>query len=561
MADKAADDHMERLSQLAAGRSSFEQVWRQVARVAAPDAVDFAGSGTLGATGIRHNQHQPLAAHRSKQIYDVTAINAVDRLASGIEALVAPQAEYWHGLEVTNWARRVGSKATDEEKAWLEAQRNLMFTLRYDADSGFVPAFQTAIRRTIAFGNAFVWLDESFDEFSMFRYQHIPLAECYIATDAQDIMTTWYRYYSLTAEQAKGFFKEKLSPQIARAAESPVDKDKQFRFARCIHPSADYNEGSSPFAYKSVHVDCENRSIVGTRGFFEMPVIDFRWLPEKGPYGEGPVMRVLSEIQSANQLAKNELIASEQSVRPALLVANAGVMNRPNTNPGAINFGGMNPNGQELIKPLNIGGRLDFATMVLEAKKNAIKESLYINLFQLLVQNPQMSATEALIRANEKAELLGPAGSRLQGGLSRMIRRELGILARRGLYDADSVYAKPRSVGAGRVTVDFTSPLDRLRRAKEGEGISRLLEMVAPIAQVDPSIVDNFDGDETVRQLRDILGAPVSILRRPEDVQRIRQGRQEQQAATQNAAIAEQLAAASAQGTKALAGAKEAGAL
>lgn len=557
MADKAADDHIERLAQLSVGRSSFETAWRQVRKVAAPDASDFDPTGGLPGSSVVTSA-RPLAAEASKDIYDVTALNAIDRLASGMEAIVTPQSEYWHGLGITDLTRVV-NKGSDEELQWLENQRNLMFTTRYDADSGFVPAWQTALRRVIAFGNAFIWTEESFDDTALIKYRYMPLSQCYIATDDQDITNTWYRYYDLTAAQAVGLFKDKLPPAILRASEQANEKDRYFKFLHCVHSRADYNEGRSPFKFKSTHVAVDERKIVGMKGYYEFPVIDFRWLPEPGRiYGEGPVMRVLAEIQSANLLAKNELVASEQAVRPPLMVANAGVMNRPNTNPGAINYGGMTPQGQELIKPLFTGQRLDFATMVLEAKKNAIRESMYLNLFQLLVQNPQMSATEALIRANEKAELLGPAGSRLQGGLSRMISRELGILVRRGLWDADSAYRPPRSA-RGKVVVQHTSPLDRLRRAKEGEGIARLLELVAPLAQIDPEIVDNFDPDVTVREMRSILGAPVGILRTPEAVAQRRQQRAQQQAMAQNAAIAEQLAKASAQGTNALAGAKEAG--
>jgi len=555
-----AQDHIDRLSQLATQRSAFEQAWRQVSRVAAPDAKEFLAKGpAIGPSVINTFIRQPVAAQRSKDIYDVTAINAVDRLGSGIEAIVCPQSEYWHGLDVIDF-KNVVRKRSDEEKLWLENQRNLMFALRYDADSGFVPAIQTAIRRCIAFGNAFVWVEENLDDnTSVFRYQYIPLDECYIAENKNGVVNAWYRLYQLTAAQAKQKFGDRLKGSVARAADNPSDKDRMFPFIHAVYESADWSVGKSPFKFSSVHIEYETRTIVGRRGFYEFPVIDFRWLPEPGRvYGEGPVMRVLAEIQSANVLAKNELIASEQSVKPPLLMAHAGVMNRPNANPNSVIFGGLNAQGQELVKPLNIGQRLDFATMVLEAKKNAIKESLYLNLFQVLVQNPQMSATEALIRANEKGELLGPAGSRLQGSLSRMITREHSILVRRGLYDRESAYAPPPGV-SGKLNVQFTSPLDKMRRAKEGEGIARILEMVAPLAQVDPSIVDNIDADETVRQMQDILGAPVSILRNQDKVAQIRADRQRQQAMAQNAALAEQLSKASKQGTEALAGAKQAG--
>ena len=143
MADQTADDHIKRMAELASNRSQIEAQWAQVKKVAAPDA---GGSPTNSiGSGASKSAQQPHAANRSKDIYDVTAMNAIDRLSSGIEALVCPQAEYWHGLSMEG-RFMTRKRSTDEEKLWLEDQRNLMFSLRYDADSGFVPAVQTDCR-------------------------------------------------------------------------------------------------------------------------------------------------------------------------------------------------------------------------------------------------------------------------------------------------------------------------------------------------------------------------------------------------------------------------------
>ena len=54
----------------------------------------------------------------------------------------------------------------------------------------------------------------------------------------------------------------------------------------------------------------------------------------------------------------------------------------------------------------------------MEVRRTQVKETLYINLFQTLIKNPEMTATEAMIRNNEKGELLGPAGGKIQAALS-----------------------------------------------------------------------------------------------------------------------------------------------
>lgn len=562
MVDKLADDIITRLSQLQTGRSHFETMWHQVANVAAPEAYSIRRLGTMGM--MKGLPKHAAASERSKYIFDSTAISAIDRLASGIEAIVTPQSDYWHGLDIFSLTRQ---KQTDNEKAWLQEVRDLQFKIRYDSDSGFIPAIQTIYRRVVAFGNAFLFLedDDRYAKRSMMMYRYLPLAECYIATDHLDVVHTFYRYYTLTADQALGKFREKTPPKVRQAAESLTDKEKEFAFIQCIHPRGDFGlpgDGVRKSPYASFHVFEEDRSIIRESGYFEFPVIDFRWLPEPGSiYGEGPVMRALADIQSLQQMAKNELWAGEQAVKPTLLMANAGVMNRPTSKPGHIVLGGLNAAGQRMVEPMFQGQRLDFATMVLEAKRNQVKESMYLHLFQLLVQNPQMTATEALIRAKEKGELLGPAGARFQLSLSRMIDREQGILTRRGLYDEDSDFAVPESLQDKDIVPQMSSPLDRLRRAQEGEGIMRMLEIASPMAQIDPEVLDEIDPGWTLRELRDILGAPVRMLRDPDEVAKRKQARAEQQSALANAQIAEQMASASKQGSQALQAMQQSGAL
>lgn len=548
-----ADDVLDRLASLSSRRTDFEWAWRQVAKVAAPDAGDFTTSGAngMGATLL------PMAnaTRRSKDIYDSTAVWAVDRLASGIEALIIPQSEYWHGFDITDLSK---VNASDAEKQWMENLRNLFFRVRYDSDSGWIAATQTCLRRLVAFGNAFMLVEDSLDSKALIRYRPLPLAQCYADENHQGVIDTFYWTFDLSARQAvQKYGAERVSKNIKTAAESPRDKDRQFRFVQAIFPRADYGhsyEGVKRSPWATVHIEQENKVIVRESGYYEFPVIDFRWLPEPGQvYGEGPVMKCLADIQSVNVMAKNELTASDQAVKPPLLVANAGVVNQPTVNPNTVVVGGISPEGKQLVQPMNLGQRLDFHTLVLEAKRNQVKESLYINLFALLVQNPQMSATEALIRANEKGELLGPAGSRVQQSLSNCVDREEGILRRRGLYDRGSEYEVPRSLQNRSIGPQMSGPLNKLRRTKEAEGVVRVLQVMSPLAQVEPEVVDNFDGDNMARELTEIFGAPRSILRDRETVQKRRKQRAQQQAQAQNAMIAEQMAKAGKLGGEALA--------
>lgn len=547
-----ADDVLSRLASMSSRRSDYEWAWRQVAKVAAPDAGEFTTTGS-GISTLTNLPPMANAARRSKDIYDNTAVWAVDRLASGIEALVIPQSEFWHGFDLVDFTTLV---ATDQEKLWMEQLRNLAFKVRYDSDSGWISATQTCLRRLVAFGNAFMMVEDGLDSKALIRYRPLPLPQCYAEENHYGVIDTFFWSFELTARQAVQKYAGKVSNKVKADADDPKRQDTMHRFVQAIMPRAEYGRSSegiqrSPVA--TVHVEVDSKLVVRESGYWDFPIIDFRWLPEPGQvYGEGPVMKCLADIQSLNMMAKNELIAGDQAVRPPLLVANAGVTNHPDTSPGGVTLGGISPDGKQLVQPMFTGQRLDFMTLVLEAKRNQVKESLYINLFALLVQNPQMSATEALIRANEKGELLGPAGSRIQMGLSNCVERELGILQRRGLYDQNSAFAPPRSMASRTIGPSMSGPLNRLRRTKEAEGIIRTLQVISPLAAIEPEIVDNFDGDDMSRQLVDIFGAPQSSIRTKEAVAQRRQARRQAQQAMQNAQIAGEAAKAGKIGGEAL---------
>lgn len=549
-----ADDVIKRLSELQANRFAHEAVWQQIANVAAPDAGDF--NFTSAFTKTSSNLFEiPRAANRSKKIYDTTAVIGVDRLASIIESLICPQNEHWHDLDVLDLTHE---EKTDEEVRWLERLRNLMFKVRYDSDSGWTASLQTTLRRLAAFGNGFMFVDEGFDDRALIRYRALPLDEGFAAEDHLGYIDTFFRPYVLTARQARQKFGERLPAAILRASENAGDQDKRFTFIHAIGPREDWGRvpGVLGAKYYSVHVSIEENKIVQTSGYHEFPVIDFRWLPNPGQvYAEGPVQKCLADIQSLNLMAKNELVASQQAIDPPLLVAHAGIMNRPNTNPGAVNFGGMSMGGQRLIEPLMTGQRLDFATVVRTAKAQQVKECLYLNLFQILTQGPQMSATESLIKAQEKGDLLGPAGGRLQQSLSNLNERELGILGRKGAFSPNSAYRPPKSLEGKAIGAQFVSPLDRMRRASEAQGLEKTLALLKPLLTVDPELADHIDGDPTIRGVAEVVGMPRKWIR-PMD--KVLERREQRAAAQQQQALSETVrnyAMAGKAGSEALAGA------
>jgi hypothetical protein len=223
-------------------------------------------------------------------------------------------------------------------------------------------------------------------------------------------------------------------------------------------------------------------------------------------------------------MEKTTIRAAHKIVDPPLMAYGDGILASFNARPNAVNYGAVDEQGRQLVHPLKTGANIPIVFEMSEGKRKVVNDAFYVTLFQILVQNPQMTATEALIRAQEKGQLLAPTVGRQQTEfLGAVIPRELDILAASDVLP--EMPEKLRAVG-GKVRAVYTSPLTRLRRAEEAIAIIRTLESVSGYAQLRPSILDNIDDDAMIRELWDINGAPQKVLRAVEIVAQIRQDRQ-----------------------------------
>jgi hypothetical protein len=209
--------------------------------------------------------------------------------------------------------------------------------------------------------------------------------------------------------------------------------------------------------------------------------------------------------------------AAHKIVDPPLLLQEDGVLQAFNARPGALNFGGVNERGEQMVQPLQTGARVDIGMDMMEQRRKVINDAFLITLFQILVESPNMTATEAMLRAQEKGALLAPTMGRQQSEmLGPMIERELDILANAGVLPP-----MPDELAqmGGDVEIEYVSPLNRAQRAEEGVAILRTLESVTPLAQIDPSVMMIFNPEMIARELSEINGVPAKVLRSREEIE------------------------------------------
>lgn len=512
-------DLIDEWTELSNGRMRWETYWRNVAAWVLPQTEQFDRIVSLGAQpSVQAVMGTPAASERSKHIYDMTSIWAIDRLTAGLISLKTPESDYWHDLSVDD---DFGYEATRDEDVALEKLRDYLFKVRANPKSGFWPNHKASVKSMCAFGDGWHFIEEQQGSRVPFLYQNIPLTECYPAVDPAGRPNRMFRVFSWSAKQIVQKWGDKSGSKVLEMAADPKRMHDRVRVMHAVRPRNDESRnrlGLRGAQYASWYVLPDEEHVIGEGGYWEFPFTRYAWSNVgQRPFSEGPVAYAIAEIASLQEMGKNELIAVQTLLRPAYGVFGKN-FSRLNFNPGATNPGLINGDGNPLFAPLNSGVRPDFAQAVIESRRNNVREALYLNLWQILVQDnagqPE-TATEAMLRAQEKGEMLGPTGISMNEGLSQNIDREVSILARKGAFASDSPLAMPESMQDQEVSPQFTSPLDRLRQVGQLVGAQRMVEFAALLVQngMDPAIVARIDGDELVELAQRVLGAPKKSLK------------------------------------------------
>ena len=517
---KSVEDCLRKLRELEGRRSTWDNHWSEVAKLVWPAADEFLTARTPG-------------DKRSTTIFDATAALALEKFAAAMESMLTPRAQKWHTLKSTNDDLNKDSAV----KKWFEEVGRIMFQARNSPKAGYYAQMHEGYKSLGAFGNACLFVDEPKDGHGV-RYVQCHVGSVFIELDPARKVDTVYRKYMMSAKAAaQEWGRDKLPPKVAVAFESVDNHYKQFEFLHVVSPQIEQDRERKDYQgmpWISYHISIEDKAIVDEGGYEEFPYMYGRYTVNPTEmYGRGPAMLVLPSIKMAQEMQKTFIRSGHKIVDPPLLLHDDGVLGtgskQVRLTPGGLNYGGVDAQGRPLVVPLQTGARLDITEGMLQKERETINDAFLVTLFQILVDQPQMTATEALIRAQEKGQLLAPTVGRQQSEiLGPQIHREFNILGRQGyLPEMPGVLAEAE----GEYDITYESPAMRFQRSEELVGIQRTLEIAMPFAQADPSILSIFKPDEIIRLAAEINGAPSDILHTQEEMEEIaaQQAQQAQQ--------------------------------
>ena len=502
--------------QLKGMRGTWESHWQDIAERVLPRAREF--------TTVKEER----GSKRTDKLFDATAALALERFAAAMESMLTPRAQKWHRLKSTN----TDLNKNAEVKEWFDEVTRILFSARYSPRANFASQNHEGYLQLGAFGTGSLFVDENPNGGIRYRANH--LGEVYIAENHEGKVDTVFRLFEMSshAAQMKPEWQGRLPEKIVKS-KNPYE---MFEFLHAVKVRNDFDPNRADakgMPWMSKYIAIEGKTELSEGGYKKFPYMISRYVTApRETYGRSPAMLVLPDIKMLNEMSKTDIRAVHKLVDPPLLLHDDGLMGAGSKafriNPGGLNYGGVTADGRPLIQPLNTGARVDIAEEKMERRRKTINDAFLVTLFQVLVDNPQMTATEALMRAQEKGALLGPTMGRQQSeALGPMIEREIDILQRQGkIPPLPGILLEAQ----GEYEVEYESPLNRAQRSEEVVGISRTLEIAAPFAQIDPNIMQVFDGPEVVRLAAEVNGVPQKVLRTQEEVEEILGAQQEEDA-------------------------------
>jgi hypothetical protein len=160
-----------------------------------------------------------------------------------------------------------------------------------------------------------------------------------------------------------------------------------------------------------------------------------------------------------------------------------------------------------LVKALD-SGNFRVAEALVASERDDVNDSFFVTLFQILAQNPEMTATEVVERISEKASLISPTQGFLQSEmLGPIVDRELEMLDELGIAPTPP----PEVIEAGGgYEVMYTSPWAKGQYAEEISGFMRAFDFAARAAEImqDASPLDPFKLEVAIPEMAQRFAAP-----------------------------------------------------
>ena len=491
------------LARLMDKRSTWESHWQECADFMQPRKAEI-------------NKERQRGDKRNIQIFDATAIHALELLAASLHGMLTSSANRWFSMRY----KESLLNESDEAKEWLEDAIDKMY-LAFSR-SNFQQEVFEAYHDLICFGTACLMVEEDEDDIIRFSSRHIK--EFYVQENKNGLVDTIYRRFKMPVQAAIDKFGFE---NFSRSTQNLFKKEpfEEIELVHVVRPRTIYNERKEDkknMPFQSIYFEYGEGHIINIGGFREMPYVVPRYLKASTEiYGRSPAMNALPDVKVLNKMVETALKAAAKQVDPPLLVPDDSMLSPIRMSAGSLNY--YRSGSRDRIEPLNIGQNTSVTLNQENQRREAIAKMFHID--QLMVTaNRTMTATEVLQRNEEKMRILGPVLGRLQSELLQpMILRVFNIMLRNKLFQP-----APEILANQEVDIEYVSPMALAQKGQELQSLMRGLELFGQIGQIAP-VQDYIDENGLIKQVIRITGLPARMIKSDKEVKKLREERQSAQ--------------------------------
>lgn len=458
-------------------RSKWEGLWQDCYDYALPVRSDSLSGGSV---------------RRGEDLFDATAPDAVDELASLLLGNLTPPLVPWFAIKA---GTDISADQAQKLVPVLDKATRVM-QAHFDQSNFLVEVHQCFLDLVVAGTASLAFEEAEPGEASAYAFSAVPLHQAYFAEGRKGTIDTVCRLLSLTQGQIVQRY-----PQIDPADISLLfrneDKEARIVIAESIMPRS-FGAG-----YQFSVLAPDKDVSLYTVSTESSPFITFRWMKSPGEtYGRSPVMKALPDIKTANKVVELVLKNASFAVTGIWQADDDGVINPATIElvPGAIIPKAVGSKG---LTPLEMPARFDVSQLVLEDLRGRIRHALLVDRLPPLGA-AKVTATEILERSSQMALLLGATFGRLQVEfLTPLIDRAWEILRRRGVV--------PDLPLDGRMlAIEYRSPL---ARAQAGVHVQSMMGLLQAAESLGPEASARIDGAAMMDYLARVLGVPAGLIR------------------------------------------------
>jgi hypothetical protein len=455
------------------------------------------------------------------------------------ESMLVPRGQTYHKITTLDKDLMKSHRV----RVYLDDVNRELFKERYKSQTNFQPQWQDMSKSDAAFGNGALYIDR---RNGTNRYKSMFMGETFFQVNFQGVVDTVYRYFSLTAKAPFEQFGDAIPEQVKKQLkDNRFDQDD---YVHVVAPNPDHDPNSilsEKAEFIEIYIHKQTQEELQVSGYNVFPYATARNNPAPHEiYGRGPAMEALSQINLVQKMKQLDLRATEIAVIPPILAHDDGLLGdgsqRISLRPAGITYGGLDDNGNQRVAPFISGTRPDISEAKLAAERAQVQKAFLVDLYQILVEQPNMTATEVMQRAQEKAALLVPiVGVKQSETIGPMIEREIDLLERDGvLPPAPPELDEAAEEGSLELEFTYDAPLNRLARQEELAAMDAQVERALALvgATGDPSYLEPFDLDYYQAESAKIRGTPARFAKSPQALEAEREQKAQDQQQQQLAA-------------------------